>query len=339
VVFLVLALGASGASGAASGAAKADVTGGSQAPESAFVGGAPVAPPATAVAPPVTPVAKPHGARRPVRRPPPSHPVARVFAVPASSIAGFMPRIRLRIDEPRTSSVRARVVFISLHTHHTALRADLGNVPTGREIGVHWRHGAALTAGTYLVQLHAYDARHVSLLRQAHTSGRATLTVSRPAMAPKPVPAPVAPAPAPGASGIFPVRGSHTFGGLDARFGAPRSGHTHQGQDVLAAEGTPIVAPYAGTVSSVSYQAGGAGYYVVEQAVDGHTYFFAHCRAGSLAVTDGASLPAGGPVCQVGQTGDATTPHLHLEMWVGGWRVAGSHPIDPLPYLLAWDHA
>ncbi len=267
-----------------------------------------------------------------------------MFAVPTSSIAGFMPRIRLRIDEPGTPSVRARVVFISLRTHHTALRTDLGSVPTGREIGVHWPRHAALAAGTYLVQLHAYDARHVSLLRQAHTSGRATLSVSGPVTAtPKPVRAPVTPTPTPtptrGAGGIFPVRGPHTYGGPDARFGAARSGHSHQGQDVLATEGTPVVAPYAGTVSSVSYQAGGAGYYVVEQAVDGHTYFFAHCQAGSFAVAAGASLSAGGPVCLVGHTGDATTPHLHLEMWVGGWHVAGSHPIDPLPYLLAWDHA
>lgn len=309
--------------------AAADVTGGVPAPDSA-----------AAVSTPPAPVVKPTAVRPAPARRSPVAPVARVFAVPASSTAGFMPRVRLRIDEPGTSSVRARVVFISLRTHHTALRTDLGNVPTGLETGVHWPRHAALAAGTYLVALHAYDARHVSLLRRAHTSGRATLIVLRPvAVAPKPVPAPVAPAPSPGGGGVFPVRGAHTFGGPDARFGAPRTGHTHQGQDVMAAEGTPIVAPYAGTVSSVSYQDGGAGYYLVEQAVDGHTYFFAHCRAGSLVVTDGASLPAGGLVCQVGHTGDATTPHLHMEMWVGGWHVAGSHPVDPLPYLLAWDHA
>ncbi len=332
-----------GASGVAPGAAEADVTGGVPAPDSGPVGvSAPNSAPVggTPPAPATTPVVKPAAVRPAVTRRPPGPPVARVFAVPTSSIAGFMPRIRLRIDETGTSSVRARVVFISLRTHHTALRTDLGNVPTGREMGVHWPRHAALAAGTYLVALHAYDARHVSLLRRAHTSGRATLTVSRPvAKTPKPVPAPAVPTPTPGVGGgIFPVRGAHTFGGPDARFGAARAGHTHQGQDVLAAEGTPIVAPYAGTVTSVSYQAGGAGYYVVEQGVDGHTYFFAHCRPGTLAVTDGASLPAGGSVCQVGHTGDATTPHLHLEMWVGGWRVAGSHPIDPLPYLLAWDH-
>ncbi len=66
---------------------------------------------------------------------------------------------------------------------------------------------------------------------------------------------------------------------------------------------------------------------------------FAHCEAGSFSVTAGrggrrrpADLPGG-------QTGDATAPHLHFEMWVGGWQAAGGHPIDPLPYLEAWEAA
>jgi hypothetical protein len=28
-----------------------------------------------------------------------------------------------------------------------------------------------------------------------------------------------------------------------------------------------------------------------------------------------------------------------LEIWVGDWQAPGGHPIDPLPYLEAWDHA
>jgi murein DD-endopeptidase MepM/ murein hydrolase activator NlpD len=47
---------------------------------------------------------------------------------------------------------------------------------------------------------------------------------------------------------------------------------------------------------------------------------------------------AGQTVCQAGQTGDATAPHLHFEMWVGGWYAPGGHTIDPLPYLEAWEH-
>jgi murein DD-endopeptidase MepM/ murein hydrolase activator NlpD len=141
--------------------------------------------------------------------------------------------------------------------------------------------------------------------------------------------------PVPASSGVFPVAGPHTYGD---GIGAPRSGHTHQGQDILAAEGLPVVAPVAGTVLYVSYQAAGAGYYVVEHTNDGRDFFFAHCQAGSVAVQAGQAVVAGQRLCLVGHTGDATGPHLHFEIWVNGWRVnAASTFIDPLPDLLAWD--
>ena len=59
----------------------------------------------------------------------------------------------------------------------------------------------------------------------------------------------------------------------------------------------------------------------------------------TLAVATGEPVTAGQLLCQAGQTGDATTPHLHFEVWVGGWQAPGGQPIDPLPYLLAWDHS
>ena len=61
----------------------------------------------------------------------------------------------------------------------------------------------------------------------------------------------------------FPVAGPFSYGGADSRFGTGRKGHRHQGQDIAAAEGTPVVAPRGGTVKAVQYQAGGAGHYVV----------------------------------------------------------------------------
>ena len=61
----------------------------------------------------------------------------------------------------------------------------------------------------------------------------------------------------------FPLVGTYSYGGSGSRFGAARKGHTHQGQDLAAAEGTPIVAPRGGIVEAVAYQAGGAGHYAV----------------------------------------------------------------------------
>ena len=134
------------------------------------------------------------------------------------------------------------------------------------------------------------------------------------------------------------MQGFHTYGGDDARFGAGRTGHIHEGQDVTAASGTPIVAPVAGTILFTQYQAGGAGEYIVLHADDGRDMFFAHCVRHSTVVTDDQHLDAGTRLCDVGSTGDARGPHLHFEIWPNGWRqIKLTRPIDPLPQLRAWD--
>jgi murein DD-endopeptidase MepM/ murein hydrolase activator NlpD len=156
---------------------------------------------------------------------------------------------------------------------------------------------------------------------------------------PLPVPEPLDPAPAvsPAGPGVFPVAGAFDFGGAEGRFGAGRVGHIHEGQDILAAGGVPVVAPYAGTISRTSYQASGAGEYVVLDGADGRDYFFAHCLRGSTIVAEGAAVAAGAPLCQVGATGTTSgATHLHFEIWTVGWRVPGGAPIDPLPELRAW---
>jgi murein DD-endopeptidase MepM/ murein hydrolase activator NlpD len=70
---------------------------------------------------------------------------------------------------------------------------------------------------------------------------------------------------------------------------------------------------------------------------DGRSYLFAHCQKDSFATPAGSPAAPGQRLCSVGRTGSATGPHLHFEIWLGGWRAsAASHPIDPLPDLLAW---
>jgi murein DD-endopeptidase MepM/ murein hydrolase activator NlpD len=260
-----------------------------------------------------------------------------------------MPRVSFRIEEAGVGTVAARVTVTDLALHRAVVSVTLGWVHTARTLTVSWPAGAKLAPGSYQVSVSAHDHHGGALLRRAHSSGVASLTVTAP---PPPVsvpPVPVAPAPTPeagvptpaetaAAGAVFPVAGAHSFGGPENRFGAPRGNHTHQGQDVLTAEGTPIVAPMAGTISWTSNQAGGAGYYAVEHTTGAFDFMFAHCEAGSLAVTTGQAVSAGQQLCLAGQTGDASTPHLHFEMWVGGWQASTGHPIDPLPYLEAWDH-
>jgi hypothetical protein len=325
---LVIALAFAGSASAASGGAAAGAAGAgptSSPSSSSSSGGA----------------AYGAGGPRPAVRP-----VASVFTVtPRTVVAGdALPRLRFRVRQRGIERVQARIVVVRLPRNLPVARISVGWVRTGRRIVVRWPKDLSLSAGRYVVRLHAKDSRGHNLRRSARSPGRTRLLVrGRPA--PKRAPPPAAPArrpglpgPAasPGGRGVFPVAGPFSFGGADARFGAGRPGHIHEGQDILAAAGVAVVAPYGGTVSSTSYQAAGAGEYVVLDAVDGRDYFFAHCTRGSTAVAPGAVVAAGAPLCRVGSTGDASGPHLHFEIWNVGWRIKGGYPIDPLPELRAW---
>jgi murein DD-endopeptidase MepM/ murein hydrolase activator NlpD len=148
-----------------------------------------------------------------------------------------------------------------------------------------------------------------------------------------PPPTPQTPPP-PASTHVFPVQGPFSFGGAGARFGAPRGDHIHEGQDVMAAENTPVVSVSAGSVYWRSYQASAAGNYVVIRGNDGFDYVYMHFNETALVAPDD-HVNAGQLIGHVGHTGDAQGPHLHFEIWDGHWR-AGGHPIDPLPFLQSW---
>ena len=134
----------------------------------------------------------------------------------------------------------------------------------------------------------------------------------------------------------FPVAGVFGWGQEGSRFGAPRNGHRHQGQDLAADEGTPLVAPRGGVVEVVEFQARGAGHYVVlDGEGEDYDYVFMHMREGSIPVVVGQRVRTGQLIGEVGNTGASSGPHLHFEIWVGGWY-NGGEPIDPLPLLQAW---
>jgi murein DD-endopeptidase MepM/ murein hydrolase activator NlpD len=279
-------------------------------------------------------------------------PVVSELSVASTATAGRPPKVVLRIDEQGVGTVAVQVAVIQFATHARVIAVSLGWVRTGRTVTVTWPRGATLAPGSYQVSVSAHDHHGGTLLRAAHSSGVVSLTVAAPAPKPAATPKPATPTSAPAPStpagvptpaqtategAVFPVQGPHNFGGPENLFGAPRDGYLHQGQDVLTAEGTPVVAPLAGTILTTSYQASGAGYYAVERTTVGFDFMFAHCQPESLEVATGQVVAQGQGLCKAGQTGDATAPHLDFEMWVGGWQAVGGEPINPLPYLQAWE--
>ncbi len=134
------------------------------------------------------------------------------------------------------------------------------------------------------------------------------------------------------------------FGEADARFGAERYGHIHQGQDVFVKPGTPLVAVRDGIVIDGAggksfYAYGGGNSLVIYSPIDDRSYIYMHMLHPAL-VHAGEMVQAGQPVGQVGCSGSCDGPHLHFEIRLG--RVAYGverKAIDPLPFLQQWPSA
>ncbi|MEX2106601.1 MAG: peptidoglycan DD-metalloendopeptidase family protein [Solirubrobacterales bacterium] len=134
----------------------------------------------------------------------------------------------------------------------------------------------------------------------------------------------------------FPILGAHEYGMSAGRFGAARSGHTHQGQDVMAACGVPLVAARGGRVQYSTWDDAAGNYVVIDGKGTPNDFMYAHLAEPS-PLQEGDTVRTGQPIGIVGDTGDAQGCHLHFEMWgAPGWYEGGS-PFDPLPYLQKWD--
>ena len=132
----------------------------------------------------------------------------------------------------------------------------------------------------------------------------------------------------------FPVKGAHGDRGPIGDFGAPRSGgRIHEGFDVTARCGTPLLALRAGRVKRAGFDPQLYGNFVqVNARRSPLTYFYAHLRR-PAGVRAGEEIATGERLGKVGVTGNAAgTPcHLHVELRRSG------RLLDPEPKLRRWD--
>lgn len=99
----------------------------------------------------------------------------------------------------------------------------------------------------------------------------------------------------------------------------------HEGVDLSAPQGTPIYAAKSGKVTTTSFQAGGAGYYVSINHGDGFSSIYMHMT--HYIVKPGDYVNAGQVIGYVGSTGGSTGPHLHFGISYNGAYV------NPMNYI------
>jgi murein DD-endopeptidase MepM/ murein hydrolase activator NlpD len=105
----------------------------------------------------------------------------------------------------------------------------------------------------------------------------------------------------------------------------PRWGRFHYGIDIANKTGSPIKAAADGTVIEAGWRTG-YGYMVRIDHNNGWESLYAH--ASKLYVSSGNAVTAGQTVAAVGQTGNATGPHVHFEL---RWQGENVSPVKYLP--------
>jgi murein DD-endopeptidase MepM/ murein hydrolase activator NlpD len=136
---------------------------------------------------------------------------------------------------------------------------------------------------------------------------------------------------------VFPIAGPHSYSdtfGAPRMFGTPYA-HLHQGTDIFAASGTPLVACERGVVVRVGTdRLGGTKLWIV--GASGTRYYYAHLSGYAPNIAEGLVVNAGDLVGFVGNTGNAisTPAHLHFEV-----HPNGGPAINPYPLLRAFDQA
>lgn len=130
---------------------------------------------------------------------------------------------------------------------------------------------------------------------------------------------------------VFPIRGPFNFGSGGSRFGAGRSGHRHQGQDMGASCGTKLVSVRKGRVAYNAWHSAAGNYVVIKNSGTNTSFVYMHMKSRSKLKV-GQMVGAGTAIGRVGNTGSSSGCHLHFEYWIGPWQTGGK-PIDPLKYL------
>lgn len=129
---------------------------------------------------------------------------------------------------------------------------------------------------------------------------------------------------------VFPVKAPVKFGTGQAAYGADRGSRMHEGQDMFAPAGTPLVAMRDSTVIEEGNGGGRGNYVALYSPAIKRTFVYLHMQSPARVKT-GRHVRAGQRVGELGCTGSCFGDHLHLEVRRG--RGTTAPPTNPMPYL------
>lgn len=142
-----------------------------------------------------------------------------------------------------------------------------------------------------------------------------------------------------GPSGLaIPVVGVQPNQLSDTYTQARSNGRTHDAIDIMAGEGTPVIAAADGTIEKLFFSKGGGGITVYERSPDQKwQYYYAHLQGYAPGLAEGQQVKRGQVIARVDHTGDAvaSAPHLHfaINSMGPGQRWWEGTPINPYPLL------
>lgn len=131
------------------------------------------------------------------------------------------------------------------------------------------------------------------------------------------------------------VKASDLVDTFDAARGA---GRRHDAIDIMAPEGTPVIAAADGTIEKLFFSKGGGGITIYERSTDPRwMYYYAHLQGYAPGLAEGQQVKRGQVIARVDHTGDASPsgPHLHfaINSMAPGERWWQGTPINPYPLL------
>jgi len=239
--------------------------------------------------------------------------LANVFGSGGPAVTSNLQQLQMSLDAARGKVIAANDTLVA------ALEQERALVPVARKLEARVESAQLLSDrlnaerdatayGAMLYRAHAASDRARAALRDAEAKLQ---TAEQNAEAPSFAPgtSSVLAGPTYGSGYVFPV------GGGPADVSAAHTHHDYPAVDIAAPEGSPVYAlANASVLNAWRTPDPRCGIGMTIQAFDGQVWTYCHLAYLAPSVVDGARLSAGTQVGLVGHTGDATGPHLHLQL-------------------------